>query len=130
MPKSLKSNFEIFILKWLPQRKDVKNLELWILISWNGITVDYLDFNFSNASNDSYAWSKFHFLCQNPFKKTEENFWHFLWRIVLRNPSISLESLWNPTSNLAWRFSDKFMFHPYKNFSVSKLSSFGVDIQK
>ena len=55
MPQILKLNFEIFISKWILQRKDVKNLELWILISWNGITVDYLDLNFSNASHDSYA---------------------------------------------------------------------------
>ena len=41
MPQILKSNFEIFIAKWLPQKKDVKNLELWILISWDGAMVDY-----------------------------------------------------------------------------------------
>ena len=46
MPESLKSNLEIFISKWLPQRKDVKNLELWILISWDEITVDNFDMNF------------------------------------------------------------------------------------
>ena len=69
MPQILKSNFEIFISKWLPQKKDVKNLELWILISWDGAMVDYFDLNFSNTFHDSYAWIKFHFLCRNPFKR-------------------------------------------------------------
>ena len=68
MPQILKSNFEIFISKWPPQKKDVKNLELWILISWDGAMVDYFDLKFSNTFHDSYAWINFHFLCQNPFK--------------------------------------------------------------
>ena len=55
MPQILKLNFEIL------QRKDVKNLELWILISWNGVTVDIFYLNFSYAFHSSYVWSKFGF---------------------------------------------------------------------
>ena len=46
-------DIEIFISKWLPQKKDVKDLELSILISWDGAIVDYLDLNFSNTFHDS-----------------------------------------------------------------------------
>ena len=62
------SKFKLIIFLWLSQRKDVKNLKLGISISWNWNTFENFYFNFSNAFHYSYAWSKFHFLCWNPFK--------------------------------------------------------------
>ena len=38
-----------------------------MLISWDWNTFDNFYLNFSNAFHYSYAWSKFHFLCRNPF---------------------------------------------------------------
>ena len=61
------SKFKFIIFLWLSKRKDVKNLELWMLISWDRNTFDNFYLNFSNAFHDSYAQTKFHFLCRNPF---------------------------------------------------------------
>ena len=43
--------FQVKVVKSvsIPRCQDVKNLELWILISWDGAMVDYFDLNFSNA---------------------------------------------------------------------------------
>ena len=131
MPESLKSNFEIFISKWIPQRKDVKNLELWILISWDGITFDNFDLTFSNVFYDGYVWTKFRFLCQNPFKLNlrrtedlpEDNFylwWNSRWRafkIALFGivPKLGVHAM--PYLNICWMESIERVFWTL-NFNI------------
>ena len=47
--------------------QEIGTLDLDIL--GDGITVDNFDLTFSNVFHDGYAWTRFHFLCRNPFNK-------------------------------------------------------------